>query len=83
MYFLFLRWEQVDERIFPLKKKGSKNRHPPPHCSSPEHFQECPENKKHIGRKRTSSGKFMDSINPLMSFSSDEIANMDKEVRTV
>lgn len=31
-------------------------------------------------RKRTPSGKFMDTINPLMSFSSDDIANMDKEV---
>lgn len=80
MKSLFLRWEHVDERIFPLKRKGSKNRHPPPHCSSPEHFPEYLEQKKPIGRKRTPSGKFMDSINPLMSFSSDEIANMDKEV---
>lgn len=75
------RWEHVDERIFPLKRKGSKNRHPPPHCSSPQHYPEYPEHNTPATRKRTPSGKFMDTINPLMSFSSDEIANMDKEVR--
>lgn len=31
-------------------------------------------------RKRTPSGRFMDTINPLMSFSTADIADMDKEV---
>ncbi|CAG9838902.1 unnamed protein product [Diabrotica balteata] len=73
------RWEHVDERIFPLNSKGSKNRHPPPHCSSPEHITSYPEHGMPDTRKRTPSGKFMDTINPLMSFSSDDIADMDKE----
>ncbi|CAG9765868.1 unnamed protein product [Ceutorhynchus assimilis] len=74
------RWEHVDEKIFPLNSKGSKNRHPPPHCSSPEHIASYPEHDTPALRKRTPSGRFMDTINPLMSFSSDDIANMDKEV---
>ncbi|KAG8227390.1 hypothetical protein J437_LFUL000398 [Ladona fulva] len=31
-------------------------------------------------RQRTPSGRFMDTINPLLSFSSEEIANMEDEV---
>ncbi|CAG9838900.1 unnamed protein product [Diabrotica balteata] len=77
------RWEHVDERIFPLNSKGSKNRHPPPHCSSPEHITSYPEHGMPDTRKRTPSGKFMDTINPLMSFSSDDIADMDKEVEDI
>lgn len=34
------RWEHVEECLFPLTPKPSKNRHPPPHCSSPEHNSE-------------------------------------------
>lgn len=74
------RWEHVDERIFPLNSKGSKNRHPPPHCSSPDHITSYPEHNTPALRKRTPSGRFMDTINPLMSFSSADIADMDKEV---
>ncbi|XP_057660801.1 RNA polymerase II subunit A C-terminal domain phosphatase [Diorhabda carinulata] len=77
------RWEHVDERIFPLNSKGSKNRHPPPHCSSPEHSTNYPVHGRPDMRKRTPSGKFMDTINPLMSFSSDDIADMDKEVEDI
>ncbi|XP_049817907.1 RNA polymerase II subunit A C-terminal domain phosphatase isoform X2 [Aethina tumida] len=74
------RWEHVDERNFPLNNKGSKNRHPPPHCSSPEHIPNYPEHNTPGTRKRTASGRFMDSINPLMTFSKDDIADMGKEV---
>ncbi|XP_066142687.1 RNA polymerase II subunit A C-terminal domain phosphatase isoform X2 [Euwallacea fornicatus] len=77
------RWEKVDERVFPLNAKGSKNRHPPPHCSSPEHVPSYPEHDTPALRKRTPSGRFMDTINPLMSFSSDDIADMDKEVEDI
>ncbi|CAG9860661.1 unnamed protein product [Phyllotreta striolata] len=77
------RWEHADERIFPLNSKGSKNRHPPPHCSSPQHTISYPEHGLPEMRKRTPSGKFMDTINPLMSFSSDDIADMDKEVEDI
>lgn len=75
------RWEHVDERLYPLNNKGSKNRHPPPHCSSPEHIQNYGE--PQIIRKRTPSGRFMDTINPLMSFSSADIADMDREVEDI
>lgn len=71
-------WEHVEERIFPLSGKGSKNRHPPPHCSSPEHVPSYPVHDTPALRKRTPSGRFMDTINPLMSFSRDDIADMDK-----
>ncbi|XP_044264167.1 RNA polymerase II subunit A C-terminal domain phosphatase [Tribolium madens] len=77
------RWEHVDEKIFALNSKGSKNRHPPPHCSSPEHIISYPEHNTPAMRKRTPSGRFMDTINPLMSFSSADIADMDKEVEDI
>ncbi|CAH1965922.1 unnamed protein product [Acanthoscelides obtectus] len=76
------RWDHVDERIFPLNSRGSRNRHPPPHCSSPEH-RKYPTHDKPTARKRTPSGRFMDTINPLMSFSSADIADMDKEVEDI
>lgn len=76
------RWTKVEEKLYTLNNKGSKNRHPPPHCSSPEHnanfdIQDAPV------RKRTPSGRFMDTINPLMSFSSADIADMDREVEDI
>ena len=74
------RWEHVSEIIFPLSNKGSRNRHPPPHCSSPEHVPNYPVHETPALRKRTPSGRFMDTINPLMAFSRDDIADMDKEV---
>lgn len=77
------RWERIEEGIFPLSSKGSKNRHPPPHCSSPEHVPNYPIHEQPTARKRTPSGRFMDTINPLMSFSSDDIADMDKEVEDI
>jgi len=67
-------------RLFPLSRCGSANRHPPPHCGSPEHI---PTHLQPAPRRRTSSGRFMDTINPLMSFSSEDIANMDREVEDI
>lgn len=74
------RWEHVNEQIFPLNSKGSKNRHPPPHCSSPEHIINYEVHDLPGSRKRSPSGRFMDTINPLLSFSVDDIADMDKDV---
>lgn len=76
-------WEHVDERLYVLSSKGSKNRHPPPHCSSPEHIPNYPVHDAPASRKRSPSGRFMDTINPLMSFSSADIADMDKEVDNI
>ncbi|PSN32086.1 hypothetical protein C0J52_19241 [Blattella germanica] len=74
------RWERVDERLFPLLKGGAANRHPPAHCGSPEHI---PIHQQPAARRRTPSGRFMDTINPLMSFSPEDIANMDREVEDI
>ncbi|CAD1480823.1 unnamed protein product [Heterotrigona itama] len=65
------RWEHVDERLFPLTAKARASRIPPPHCSSPERIEELENN---IG------DSFANSINPLMSFTPEEIEIMDKEV---
>lgn len=80
------RWERVDEKVFPLSRNRAGTRHPPPHCGSPEHTSGARETTSEpstsSGRSRTASGRFMDTINPLLfvSFSSDEIAKMGKEV---
>lgn len=74
------RWERVDERLYPLQRGGqSSSRRPPAHCSSP------PPAPAPVAamRKRTPSGRFMDTINPLLSFSSDDIADMDREVEDI
>ncbi|XP_039759176.1 RNA polymerase II subunit A C-terminal domain phosphatase isoform X2 [Pararge aegeria] len=69
------RWERVDERLYPLQRGGqSSARRPPAHCSSPP---------PPPVRRRTPSGRFMDSLNPLLSFSSDDIADMDREVEDI
>ncbi|KAM3963255.1 LOW QUALITY PROTEIN: RNA polymerase II subunit A C-terminal domain phosphatase Fcp1 [Aphomia sociella] len=72
------RWERVDERLYPLQRGGqSSSRRPPAHCSSP------PPAPAAAARKRTPSGRFMDTLNPLLSFSSDDIADMDREVEDI
>ena len=65
------RWEHVDERLFPLTTKARASRIPPPHCSSPERVEE---------QEKGTENSFADSINPLMSFTPEEIEIMDKEV---
>ncbi|XP_045537551.1 RNA polymerase II subunit A C-terminal domain phosphatase [Papilio machaon] len=74
------RWERVDERLYSLQRGGqSSSRRPPAHCSSPP---PAPPPLPAL-RKRTPSGRFMDTINPLLSFSSDDIADMDREVEDI
>ncbi|XP_046662876.1 LOW QUALITY PROTEIN: RNA polymerase II subunit A C-terminal domain phosphatase-like [Homalodisca vitripennis] len=67
------RWERVEEMLFPVGCEKTGSRHPPPHCTSPPHGTPAP-------RLRSPSGRFMDTINPLMTFSSEDIADMDAEV---
>ncbi|CAK1584712.1 unnamed protein product [Parnassius mnemosyne] len=75
------RWERVDERLYPLQRGSqSSSRRPPAHCSSPPPAPPAP---APAPRKRTPSGRFMDTINPLLSFSSDDIADMDREVEDI
>ncbi|XP_015112781.1 RNA polymerase II subunit A C-terminal domain phosphatase isoform X2 [Diachasma alloeum] len=64
------RWERVDERLFPLTTKARGSRIPPPHCSSPDRIE--------IENPVTVT--FANTINPLMSFTEEEIESMDKEV---
>lgn len=68
------RWEHVDERLFPLTAKARASRIPPAHCSSPEHVFSAEQPKDEM------KDTFADSINPLMSFTQEEIEIMDKEV---
>ncbi|CAG9563864.1 unnamed protein product [Danaus chrysippus] len=70
------RWERVEEKLYPLQRVGQSSlRRPPAHCNSPPPAPAV--------RKRTPSGRFMDTINPLLSFSSDDIADMDREVEDI
>lgn len=55
------------------------SRHPPAHCGSPQHPAEL-ETPAPGPRLRTDSGRFSDTINPLLTFSSEEMASMDQEV---
>ncbi|XP_053672862.1 RNA polymerase II subunit A C-terminal domain phosphatase [Anopheles nili] len=69
------RWEHVEEVLFPLKASNpAKMRQPPPHCHSPEHvvsygtMSKCRE-----------EPKFMDTVNPLLSFSNDDLDAMNND----
>lgn len=79
------RWEHVDERLFPLDRKMKSNkRQPPAHCHSPEHVINYSE-KSEISsssmaqQNAAESSKFIDTINPLLSFSNADLADMNKE----
>ncbi|XP_077294856.1 RNA polymerase II subunit A C-terminal domain phosphatase Fcp1 [Arctopsyche grandis] len=74
------RWQHVEETLFPLRGGARYPRRPPPHCGSPPRIPHHPTT---TSRRRTPSGRFMDTINPLLSFSSDDIADMDKEVEDI
>ncbi|XP_055603521.1 RNA polymerase II subunit A C-terminal domain phosphatase isoform X2 [Uranotaenia lowii] len=74
------RWEHVEELLYPLKtSKPSKMRQPPPHCHSPEHSVNYGAGSS--GRKTTEKipPKFSDTINPLLSFSNDDLNAMNDE----
>ncbi|XP_055687148.1 RNA polymerase II subunit A C-terminal domain phosphatase [Lutzomyia longipalpis] len=72
------RWEHVDERVFPLDPNNpSKMRQPPPHCHSPEHVVSYGD--RADTSSESSEPKFMDTINPLLSFSKSDLAEMNKE----
>ncbi|XP_004922411.1 RNA polymerase II subunit A C-terminal domain phosphatase isoform X1 [Bombyx mori] len=74
------RWERVEEKLYTLQRGGQSScRRPPAHCSSPP----PPPAPVAALRRRTPSGRFMDTINPLLSFSSDDIADMDREVEDI
>lgn len=60
---------------------GMANRIPPAHCGSPEHnINSETEQYSPVLRNRTPSGRFIDTINPLLTFSSEDMKSMDQEV---
>ena len=75
------RWEKVEEDLFPLNVEV-KNYSPPSHCS-PDRFDGDDVVVSTGGLKRKRDVKFIDTINPLMSFSSADIADMDREVEDI
>lgn len=78
------RWECVEERLFPLDpKKASKTRQPPAHCHSPEHVVDYNNvTIANVDDQASSSSelKFIDTINPLLTFSNDELKAMNNDV---
>jgi len=78
------RWEHVEERLFPLRSEGgggSSSRDPPAHCSSPEHsphFMANNQNIAHVNKEQDQ--KFAETLNPLLSFSDEDIKRMAGEV---
>ncbi|CAD7077403.1 unnamed protein product [Hermetia illucens] len=74
------RWEHVNERLFPLDpQKPSKMRQPPPHCHSPEHIVNYNEKLETSPEENSIEPKFIDTINPLLSFSNADLAAMNQE----
>ncbi|XP_055627191.1 RNA polymerase II subunit A C-terminal domain phosphatase [Toxorhynchites rutilus septentrionalis] len=79
------RWEHVDERLYPLRSsKPSKMRQPPPHCHSPEHAvnygdSRCPDGPSKSAAAEQESLKFIDTINPLLRFSNDDLDAMNDD----
>uniref|UniRef100_A0A1Q3EZ87 RNA polymerase II subunit A C-terminal domain phosphatase n=1 Tax=Culex tarsalis TaxID=7177 RepID=A0A1Q3EZ87_CULTA len=78
------RWEHVEELLFPLKqsKPSKMSRQPPPHCHSPEHVVNYGEGKSGSGSSKKSENvppKFIDTINPLLSFSNDDLDAMNDD----
>ncbi|KFB46902.1 hypothetical protein ZHAS_00014910 [Anopheles sinensis] len=70
------RWEHVEERLYPLKASNpAKMRQPPPHCHSPEHVV----NYGGGTTKSREEPKFMDTVNPLLSFSNDDLDAMNND----
>ncbi|XP_018803973.1 PREDICTED: RNA polymerase II subunit A C-terminal domain phosphatase isoform X1 [Bactrocera latifrons] len=80
------RWELVDERLFPLDRKTkNRQRKPPAHCHSPEHVvnysdkSEISPSSSAQQQQAKAPEKFIDTINPLLSFSNADLAAMNKE----
>ncbi|XP_050522450.1 RNA polymerase II subunit A C-terminal domain phosphatase [Daktulosphaira vitifoliae] len=77
------RWEHVDERLFPLRSEGYgglTSRDPPAHCSSPEHSPNYVRSTINDQSSIEEQDKFADTLNPLLSFSDEDIKRMAGEV---
>lgn len=79
------RWEKVEERLFPLSTKAPIVLKPPAHCSSPEiaFAERCGDFDLNMAQKMPfdNNSSLPEAIkNPLLSFSSEDIKGMDKEL---
>lgn len=82
------RWECVEEQLFPLdSKKASKTRQPPAHCHSPEHVVNYNIADSAVANSESQSSsssdeklKFIDTINPLLTFTKDQLVAMNEDV---
>lgn len=79
------RWEHVEEQLFPLDRNIKSKRQPPAHCHSPEHvinYSEKSEISPNSSAQLNASlpqEKFIDTLNPLLSFSNADLDDMNKE----
>ena len=84
------RWERIDERLFPLLKGGAAKvtLNPPPHCSGHrDHLVLASDPNRKFERlssvdseSSTGSSALPEALNPLLAFSTEELAGMDEEV---
>ncbi|KAL5285834.1 CTDP1 family protein [Megaselia abdita] len=76
------RWEHVEELLYQLdKKRTGKQRHPPAHCHSPEHVVNYADKSEIPSTSNCQEpAKFVDTINPWLSFSNADLDEMNKEV---
>ena len=79
------RWERVEERLFPLSRHCEVTRRPPAHCSSPEiaFAERCSD--LDLNLDGAAAGAFgrqpsVAEADPFLSFSSEDLAGMDKDV---
>jgi len=80
------RWERVSEDLFTLTKTSNITRRPPAHCSSPEiaFAQRCEDIQLNLdGNSIYSRQPSVVEANPFLTFSSDDLAGMDKEVEDI
>jgi len=80
------RWERVSEDLFTLTKTSNITRRPPAHCSSPEiaFAQRCEAIDLNLdGNSVYSRQPSVVEANPFLTFSSDDLAGMDKEVEDI
>merc|ERR1719264_475402 len=78
------RWERVEERLFTLSKTSSVTRRPPAHCSSPEiaFAERCSDLDLNLDGALARQPSVAEA-DPFLSFSSEDLAGMDKEVEDI
>ena len=79
------RWERVEERLFTLSKTSSVTRRPPAHCSSPEiaFAERCSDLDLNLDNGAIARQPSVAEADPFLSFSSEDLAGMDKEVEDI